>query len=100
MRELVFVNGKPTVLELTREQMVCSPLQARKAMRETPHSSGYNLLVAVESLIYSLDDEDAIMAWQYATEWQRTNPMIDEIGAALGLTDTDLDVLFTRAMSI
>jgi hypothetical protein len=37
------------------------------------------------------------ISWEYATEWHRTDPMIDAISAALGLDGDAVDALFVRA---
>lgn len=35
--------------------------------------------------------------WEYATEIERASPMVSNIGAALGLTEAQIDVLFIDA---
>ena len=99
MREVLYINGRRTITELTRAQMVCTPRQARLAMMATPHNGG-TLLDAVGAAIAGSGDAALSIAWEYATEWQRLDPAISALGAALGLTDTQIDDLFVRAMAI
>jgi hypothetical protein len=100
----VIVHGVKTdgstdqVLAVTRSLMVCTPRQARVAMAQTPYGQG-TLLQAAEAAI-SQADEALQIAWEYGTEWQRLDPAIEQIGAALGLTDTQIDALFARAMTL
>lgn len=42
----------------------------------------------------SIQDEEALIEFDYATEYYRFNPLIDAIGAQLGYTSEDLDYLF------
>ena len=87
------------VLAATRAQMSCTPRQARLAMMQTPYSEFPSLLTAVEGAIYAGDDATRI-SWEYATQWRRDDPLINGIGTALGLTDTQIDALFVRAMAL
>ena len=102
----VTINGIPVantpaaILAATRAQMVVTPRQARLAMIQTPFVEYPSLLTAVEAAIYASGDDALIVSWEYATEWRRNDPAIDMIGAALGLTDTNLDALFAKAMSL
>ena len=97
MRELVWVKGKKIIIS---RELTCTPRQARLAMMDTPFGEYPSLLTAVEAAIYASGDDALIVSWEYATEWRRNDPAINAIGAALGLTDTDIDALFTRALAI
>lgn len=96
MRNLVWRNGRRVI---ERVELVCSPRQARVAMRQTPYGNG-TLLQAVEAAIYGSNDPALIIAWDFATEWRRDDPHISQIGAALGLSSDDIDKLFAEAMAL
>ncbi len=99
------VNGRNTagdqqsILSALRLDMACTPRQARLAMLATPYGAG-NLLQAVEAAILTSGDQASRLAWEYATEWQRADPYIAQIGAALNLTDDAIDALFATAMAM
>lgn len=73
-----------------------TPRQARLAMASTPHGQG-TLLQAVQTAITASANLNLQIAWEYAVEWTRGAPEIAQIGAALGLTDAQIDTLFARA---
>lgn len=57
------------------------------------------LLADVEIAIAGADPITQL-AWSRATEWRRDSPSIAAIGAALSLTDEDIDNLFIEAAKI
>jgi hypothetical protein len=38
--------------------------------------------------------------WQYATNWERSNSLLNSLGATLGLTSTQIDQLFIAASQV
>jgi len=85
----VHTPPEPSTAE-RRAKMVVTPLQARRALRAA------GLLDAVEAWVAQQDD-DAQDAWEYALQIERNNPMIAGAGAALGMTDAQIDALFVAA---
>jgi hypothetical protein len=69
-------------------------------MMQTPHEGLPSLLTAVEAAIYGSNNAALMVSWEYAVEWRRDDPQITGLGAALGLTDDDIDALFVRAMAL
>lgn len=67
-----------------------SPRQARLALRAA------GLLDAAETAIAAAG-EDALISWEYATEFVRTEPLIEAMRVALGLTVAQIDDLFRDA---
>lgn len=55
-----------------------------------------NLLASVESLISQQDDATKI-AWEYASEFRRTDPLLTSLAQQLGLTSQQLDDFFIAA---
>lgn len=80
-------------LALERAQMAVSRFQARAALMQA------GLLDAVEQAVREADALTQ-MAWAEAVELRRTSPAIAALAAAVGLTQTQLDVLFRSAMTI
>jgi hypothetical protein len=39
----------------------------------------------------------ALITWEYASVWQRTDPLIVQLGVTLGLTPDQIDQLFATA---
>jgi len=71
-----------------------SRFQARGAL----HLAG--LLETVENAMAASTDKMAQLAWEEAQEFKRESPTILSITAALGMTDEQLDNLFTVAATI
>lgn len=72
---------------------VISPFQARAAL----FAAG--LLDDVEAAIQA-EGPPAVIAWEYATEWRRDSPTIATLAAVLGLSEEQVDELFTAASQI
>ena len=103
---LVFSDGAPMVrdmtldemtddqrLEVERDAMVVSRFQARAALL------GADLLAATDALVAEAD-ELTKLAWADAGVFERRSPAIVSLGAALGLTETQIDALFRAAALI
>jgi hypothetical protein len=80
-------------LQAWREQTTCTPFQGRIALSNSGLLA--NVLTAIEGA-----DEKTKVAWEYALEWKRMSPMIATLGAALNLTDAEIDDLFKAASQI
>ena len=73
--------------------LVVTPWQIRKAL------NALDLRTAVETAMEGAD-QTTQDAWQYATEFVRTDPLVSAFGAVLGKTDEDLDALFALAKTL
>lgn len=87
----------PTPEQLRARMPTLSPVQFRKMLR------GQGITAAmVEAAIAGIADEnlraDASDAWEYATFFERLNPLIDMIGALLGLTPEQIDAAWLGAV--
>ena len=80
-------------IQAWREQTTCTPFQGRIAL------SNSGLLANVEAAVAAADEKTKV-AWEYALEWKRNSPMIATLGAALSLTDAEIDDLFKAASQI
>jgi len=72
----------------------------RQALRAL-HDAG--LLDDVEAIINGMSEPARTVAridWDNATEFRRDNPLVAQLGAALGLTPAQVDDLFTVAAAI
>jgi len=91
-QEATFTANK---LATMRQGMVVSPFQAKAALLQA------GLLTQVEALINDpATDPLVVLAWNNASEYRRTSPMIISLGTELGLNDTQLDDLFMAAAQI
>ena len=59
-----------------------------------------NKLDEVEQAVQDSNDPMIQLAWQEAVEWERDSPTINALGAAIGLTQEDLDELFIQGAQI
>jgi hypothetical protein len=55
-----------------------------------------NLLDAVNAQISAMS-QAAQIEWEYATEVQRSNPLVSALQSALSMTDSDMDLFFSDA---
>lgn len=81
---------------------VFPPLSARQ-LRLGLVMNGISL-AQVEAAIAGIEDEQARTAaqieWEYASQFLRTHPLIDQIGAALGLTTEQIDTMWMSAIAL
>lgn len=82
------------LLQLEREQMSCSRLQARTALRRM------GLFSEVDRFVRNSGNMELIDAWENASEFLRLSSTIKTLGIAFGLTETQLDDLFRLAVTI
>lgn len=80
------------VLQLERKSMRCSPLQMRKALR------ALGLKASVDTFLAS-QPEEVVEAWEYATVYERLDPLIQGAIAAMG-TPEQGDELFRLARTL
>lgn len=73
---------------------VVSRFQARAALMQI------GKLQDAEAAVVATGDALVQMAWAEATEFRRTSPTINSLGAAIGLSATDIDDLFRAAAAI
>lgn len=82
-----------TRLAAYRSTLSCTPLQGKIEL------DNRELLDAAEAEVAAAD-KITKLAWNNATIWYRTSPMIETLGAGLGLSPDDLDNLFVQAATI
>lgn len=71
-----------------------TPRQARLALLDA------GLLDTVETELAKPENKAALISWEYATTVERDSPLIATIGGALGMTDQQIDDLFTAAAAL
>jgi len=86
----VIVPHVPTIEE-TRAGMVVTMRQARLALLDS------GLLSTIDSAIASSTDEALKIEWEYAMDVKRTWTSLIALATSLGMTETQLDDLFTLA---
>ena len=84
-------------LQSNQSPMVVTMRQARLALLQQ------GLLASIQPAIDALDEPHrsaAIIEWEYSQTVERTRPFVLLLGQALGLTDDNLDALFTLAATL
>ncbi len=75
------------------------PSQLRRQLRRSGIS-----LATVAAVIAAIPDEvmrgDAADLWEYSTTFERSNPLIDLLGGAMGLTTEQIDTLWRTAATL
>jgi hypothetical protein len=91
----LFDDGQPSPAKVPES---VSPRQIRLAMLQ----SGM-ILTAIDDLINSMPEPDKTIVrvnWDYAIEISRADPLIENMGALLGLTSDQIDALFILAENL
>jgi hypothetical protein len=70
-----------------------TPRQARLALNAA------GLLDAVNAAVNAAGGA-TLITWEYATQIERNDPLISQIGSSLGLTDAQIDDLFIEAIKL
>ena len=92
-----WVHAPPSdadMLEAERQAMQCSRFQAKAALQQIGR------LNEVREHVEENADEFVALAWVEAGTFWRNSPTIKTIGAAIGLSETEIDDLFRQAMQI
>lgn len=78
------------------------PLTARQ-LRLGLVSNGFSL-DQVEATIAAIEDPQARavaqIEWEYASQFERDHPLLQQVGAALGLTEAQIDNMWQQALSL
>lgn len=82
-------------LQNWRNSATCTPFQGRMALINGGLMSQVEAIIADPST-----PEETKVAWEYAIQWRRASPLIENLGAALGLTAEQIDDLFKEAQTI
>lgn len=82
----------PYVLPISDTPRSCTPRQARLALLHA------NLLDQVEALVAATGGVTKI-TWEYASVFERGDPMLSAIASSLNLTDAQIDDLFVYAVT-
>lgn len=90
-------TGRDLTVEEKRQNMVVTMRQARLAL----HQAGKLSLVDDAIALIPEPDKSLIsIEWEYASTVERTSPWMSTMGAALGLSDDELDQLFETARTL
>lgn len=110
--EVNVMTGEVAEIELTPEEIAALPPPAPQPM---PTITARQLRLALLGLSLTGDDvvakisampgtpterEAARIEWEYATEFPREHPLIATIGAALGMTEAQIDAAWMQAASL
>jgi len=82
--------------ERARLPSVASPRQVRLALLEL------NLLAQVQTFVEALPEPDktaVVIEWEYATEINKNSQLITSLSAQMGLTQEQVDEIFTLAVT-
>ena len=92
MSDIIYPVGwvGPRVTQVSMRQARLALLQAGKLADVT---------TAINALP-SPAKEAAQIEWEYATEVRRDSALMQQLAAAIGLTEADLDALFTQAVTL
>lgn len=104
------VNGKwtreITVIDLTpveRRALLpdsCTPAQGLVALFALKSITEGDIHTAIAGITDPVDRYTAQIAFTKATEWRRGSPSVQMLAALLGLSEGDLDVLFSYAATV
>lgn len=90
-------NGVPNA-PIKRQADTVTPRQFRLAMLRAGIPLSF-----VETALQNLSEplrSEALISWEYATEFRRDNPLFALAGQLLGMTDEQVDTLFHEASKL
>jgi hypothetical protein len=90
-------TGRNFTAEEKRQRMEVTMRQARLALLQQGLLENVTAAIA---LIPEPDKSKISIEWEYASTVERTSPWMSTMGAALGLTDEQLDQLFETASTL
>jgi hypothetical protein len=77
------------------------PVISARQLRLWLHGAG--LLEQIPSLIAALPEPQRTTAhieWEFSTDFQREHPLVLQLGSALGMTSTDMDLAWQQAAGL
>ncbi|MDK1493364.1 hypothetical protein QN219_25505 [Sinorhizobium sp. 7-81] len=98
-----WIDGEWMAEEIPKLPPVHMPALSSRQIRLGLVSSGFTLAqvsAIIEAMPDGADKETARIEWEYATTFNRTHPLIGSVGVALGLTDEQIDTMWTAALSL
>jgi hypothetical protein len=78
----------------------CTPAQGLVALFAVKQITEDQLLAAIDQIPDEVQRYTARIGLQRATTWERTSPTMQALAALLGLTEQDLDDLYTLAVTV
>ena len=109
MTELINIMVDGELVEVTREEAQLPepgpvdpifPTLTRKQLRNGLLSIGVtsaDVEAQIGTIADPLDREAALIDWQDTEAYQRTNPLVNQIGVAMGLPEEQIDALWMWA---
>lgn len=92
----------PPVALTPEEARALMPNLSARQLRLGLLSSGItptNVAAVINGMPDSPEKEAALIEWEYATEFRRTHALLVQVGAALGLTETQIDTMWTASIA-
>ncbi|WP_244562451.1 hypothetical protein [Ensifer aridi] len=89
----------PTVDKIRENMRELSARQFRLGLVQSGLSPA-QVTAAIETMPEGFDKETAKIEWEYATTFNRLHPLIATVGTALGLTDEQIDAMWTAAVNL
>jgi hypothetical protein len=89
----IYSNGEFSKPPIFHAIAPVSPRQIRQALTRA------GLRASVESAV-AAGDQDLKDWWEFSTTFERLNPQVTAMGAALGVSDAQLDDLWTLASTL
>lgn len=84
------------------ERRAAMPNVSARQLRLTLVRNGFSLSsidAAIASLPEGQQKDEALIEWEYAHEFQRISPTLNSIAAALGIDQTEVDLMWRQALS-
>lgn len=94
-----WVHVPPTAEELRSRMAKLTARQFRLGLLAAGHTPS-QVAQAITAIPDGEQKETAEIEWEYATTFIRSQPLIGVIGAALGLSDAQIDVIWANAVNI
>ncbi len=96
----IYLNGELVDSDFTHDipQPQTPTTVSSRQMRLALHRT--NMLLDVITFVEASTNQEVKIAWEYATEFRRNDPMVVWAQSALNKTDQEMDELFTLAATL
>lgn len=98
---LHFVHGPFAVSDpLAQQPIICSPAQGLVALFAIKQITEDDVNATIAAITDPVARYTTQVAFARATEWRRDSASMQQLATLLGLTESDLDALFTFAVTV
>jgi hypothetical protein len=94
-----YVHVEPAIEEIRAQMPTLTARQLRLGLVNNGYSMS-QVSAVIDAMPEGADKETARIEWEYASAFERTHPLIGRVGAALAISEEQIDTMWTAAASL